>query len=99
MLFVRLANAFEYLDGLIHGRLNYQNGLETAFRAPRQIRCVCGIHPACGADHLELAARKCRFENVGRIHRGAGRTSPDEHMQLIDKEDGFGGFEFVDDAF
>ncbi|MPN05038.1 hypothetical protein SDC9_152288 [bioreactor metagenome] len=52
-----------------------------------------------GADDLQLAARECRLEDVGRVHRRTGGTGPHQHVQLINEEDGFGSLEFINDAF
>ena len=40
-----------------------------------------------GANALEFTARERRFQNVGGVERALSRTSPDQRVKLIDKDD------------
>ena len=50
-----------------------------------------------GANNLQFAARQRGFENIGGVYGGACGAGAHQHVGFVDKEDGIGGLEFVDD--
>ncbi len=83
------------LDGFVHRRLVDHDRLEAPFERGIAFDVLAVFIQGGCADHLQFAARKRRFENVGGVHRGARRTSPDQHVHFIYKQDCPGGFQFV----
>ena len=51
-----------------------------------------------GADDADLAARKCRFEDIRGIEPALGVSGADDGVQFIDEENDIGTFfRFADD--
>ena len=36
---------------------------------------------------MQFAARQCRFQQIGRVHRPFGGTRPDQRVHFIDEQD------------
>jgi len=68
MFFVRLADAAQNLNGLFLGGFFHHNRLEAPLQGGVAFDVFAVLVQGGGANHLQLAARKRRLEDVGRIH-------------------------------
>ncbi len=98
VLFVGTADALEDFNGLLFGWLVHDDGLEAALEGGIRFDVLAVFVQRGGADDLQLAAGKGGLEDVGRVHGGAGRAGTDQHVDFVDKEDGAGLLQLVDDA-
>ena len=73
-------------SGILHGRFIHHHRLET----PCQRRILFDVLPVlikrCRPDTMEFASCEHWLQHVSGIHGAIGLTSPDNQMQLIDKE-------------
>src|SRR3972149_6550510 len=70
MFLVGSAHAAQNSNGLFHGGLVHQDGLETALQSGVALDVLAIFVQRGCADHLQFAAREGGLENVGGVHRG-----------------------------
>ena len=87
VLLVHLADALQDLDRLLDRRLVDHDGLEAALQGGVGFDVLAVFVQRGRADALQFAARQGRLEDVGGIHRRAGRTGTDQHVELVDEQD------------
>ncbi len=68
MLFIGGADTFQNFDGLCLRGFIHLNRLEAALQRSIGFDVLAIFIQGRGADHLKLAARQGRLENVGRVH-------------------------------
>ncbi len=95
---VTAADTFENFDGFLDGRFFDHHRLEAALQGRVSFDILAILVQGGRADTLQLAPGQGRLQDIGRIDRTPGRPGADQHVQLVDKQDGPGFFDFVDDA-
>ena len=91
MIFISFLQALQYLDRLRNFRRIDNDRLKTPFQG-----CVLFntfpvfIQRGC-ANALQFPARKCRFDDIGRIHCSFGAAGTHNGVQFVNKEDHFSG--------
>lgn len=87
-------------DGVLHGRLLHQNGLEAALERRVLFNVLPVLVQRGRADAVQLAAREHRLEQIARVHRAFGLARADDGVQLIDEQDdaSLGLFDLVQDG-
>src|SRR5437660_3365913 len=97
---VALANTLNHLHGLVFIRRGNLDGLEAALERAVFLDRLAVFARRRRADALNFPARECGFQNIGGVKRTFRRTSADERMQLIDKDDGVLALhQFLHDGF
>ena len=97
VLLVGRTHALEDLDRLFDGRLFHQDRLEAPLQRRVAFDVLAILVQRRRADALQLAARQRRLQDVGRVHAAAGRAGADQHVHLVDEQDGVGVGDFFDD--
>ena len=98
MLLVGALDAAQDLYGFIRRRFIDIYRLETTFQGGIAFDILAILFQGGRADGLQFAARQGRFQNVGRVHRAAGRTGANQHMNFIDEENRVAGFQLFNHA-
>ena len=73
-------------DGVVGGRLVDHHLLETALERLVLLEIFLELVERRGADRAQLAARKGRFEDVGRIHRPRRLAGTHQRVNFVDEE-------------
>ena len=71
--------------------------LEAALQRRVALDVLAVLVEGGGADALHLAARQGRLEDVGRVDAAVGGAGTDQHVHLVDEEDGLRLLDLVDD--
>src|SRR5204862_175483 len=87
VLLVALAQPLEDLDRLVHRRRIDDHRLEAALERAVLLDVLAVLVEGRRPYALQLAARQCRFQHVGRIHCALGRAGPHQGVQLVDEQD------------
>ena len=89
------------LDRVFDRRLDHVDLLEAAGERPVLLEVLAVFLVGCRAHAAQRARLKRRLQQVGRIHRAAGRRAgADDGVDLVDEENGFRLFlEFLHDGF
>ena len=83
--------ALEDINGLFHAGFQYIDLLEAPGQGAVLLKNTAELLIGGGADTAQLAGGKHRFDQIGGIHYPTrGSTSPNNGMDLIDKQDGMG---------
>ena len=101
VVLVTLLQAAQNRDGFRGRRLVHHDHLEAAFQGLVGLEVFLVLVQRGGADGAELATRKGRFEDVGRVHGARGTACAHEGMDFIDEQDDLAGGvdDFLHDAF
>ena len=73
--------------GVIDRRLADENRLEATFERGVFFDMFTKLIERGRADAAEFAARECRLEQIGRVHRPFGLARADDEMEFVDKKD------------
>src|ERR1044071_8566403 len=84
---IPLAHAVEDGDGLLLARRRNLHRLEAALQRAVFLNRLAELGGRRRADALDLAARKRRLQNVGRVERAFRTPRADERVQLVDEDD------------
>ena len=98
VLLISALDALEDLDGLVGRRFIDAHLLEAALQGGVALNVLAVLVQRCRADALQFAAGQRRLEDVGRVDRAAGRARADEHVDLVDEQDGVARLKLFDDA-
>ena len=98
MLLIGPLDALEDLHRLLGRRRSDAHLLEPALQRGGAFDVLAVLLQRRRADTLQFAAGQRWLEDVGRVHRTAGRPRPDEHVHLVDEQDGVARFQLLDDA-
>ena len=63
------------------------NRLETTFQGSIFFNSFAIFIQSCCANALQFSAGKCRFNNVGSIHRALAASSTHQRVDFVDEED------------
>ena len=80
-----LAQTAEDRDGVLHGWLVDQHGLEAPLERGVLFDVLSVLGKCGGPDHVELATGQHRLEHVPGVHRPFGRTGTDDRVELVDE--------------
>ncbi len=87
MHLVALLQATENRDRVRDGRLPDEHGLEPPLQGRVLFDVLAIFVERRGADHVQLAARQRRLEEIRRVHRAFGGPRPHQRVQLVDEHD------------
>ena len=74
-------------NGVLHGRLFHQHGLETPFQRRVLFDVLAVLVKGRRADAVQLAASQKRLQQVARVHRAVGLARAHDGVQLVDEQD------------
>ena len=84
--FVALAQAAQDRDRVLDARLIDQDRLEAPLERGVLFDVLAVLVERRRADHVQLAARQHRLEQVAGVHRAFGPARADDVVQLVDEE-------------
>ena len=85
--FVTFGNALDDRDRLFLAWRENSNRLEAPLQSTVFLDRLTILPRRCGADALDLAARKCGLQNIGCIKCALCRACTDKRVKLIDEND------------
>src|SRR5690625_7305495 len=97
MRLVLLAQSLQYLQGLRGGRLQHDHRLEAPFQGSVPLYVAVVLACRGRADHLHLAARQRRLEDVGCVQRAFSSAGTYQRVKFVDEGDDAGGAQLLDD--
>ena len=86
MELVALPQPAEDADRLLDVRLVHVDGLEAPLERRVLLDVLAVLVEGRRADHVQLAAREHRLEEVRRVHRALGRPGADDRVQLVEEQ-------------
>ena len=96
MLLIALADAVQDGNGFLRRGLVHGDGLEAPLEGGIAFNVLAVLIKRGGANHLHLAARQRRLEDVGGIHGGTRSASAHQHVHFINEQDCAGLLDLVD---
>ena len=72
-------------QGLVSGGLAHRDGLEAALQGGILLDILPVLVQGSGSDHLNLAPREGRFQDVGRVDGPLGAARPHDGVELVDE--------------
>ena len=87
MQLVLLLQPAQDADRVLYSRLVDIYGLETPLERRVLLDIFLVFIERRRADHMQLAARECRLQQVRGVHRTFARTSADQRVHFIDEQD------------
>jgi hypothetical protein len=98
VLFIGPLDPAQDRQRLVDARLLDHHRLEAPLQGGVALDVFAVFVERRGPDDLQLAARKGRLEDIGGVHRRAGRAGAHQHVDFVDEEDRRRRLELVDDA-
>ena len=86
MELVALPQPAEDADRLLDVRLVHVDRLEAPLERRVLLDVLAVLIEGRRADHVQLAAREHRLEEVRRVHRALGRPGADDRVQLVEEQ-------------
>ena len=74
-------------NGILHGGLVHQNGLEAALQSGVLFNILPVFVQRSGADAVQLAPGQHRLEEISGVHAAFGFACAHNRVQLVDKQD------------
>src|SRR3954447_2123764 len=84
---VPLAEAAQDRDRFLDRRLVDEHGLEAPLEGGVLLDVLAVLVERRRADHVELAAREHRLQEVGRVHGAFGGARADDGVELVEEQD------------
>ena len=98
-VFIVAAHTHQDFCGVCNRRFVDGNRLEAALECGVLFDIFAVFREGCRADHLNLAARECRLEDVCGVHRAFGIACADDVVHFVDdKDDVAERLDLVDEA-